>query len=207
MGDLVVGFDLDMTLIDSRPGILATLVALSEETGVPIDGELVVSRLGPTLESEMAEWYAEERVPAVSDRFRDLYAELGVAGCDALPGANHALAAVRSAGARSIVITTKYEPSAVRCLEHVGLEVDDVIGWRYGPDKAQTLTEHGASAYVGDTPSDVAAAHSAGAVGVAVPTGPHPSDELRAAGADVVLDSLRDFPVWFARWRQAVEKI
>ncbi|MGQ0804448.1 MAG: hypothetical protein ACT4PI_11380 [Actinomycetota bacterium] len=55
MGRLVVGFDLDMTLIDSRPGILATLAALSEETGVRIDGELVVSRLGPTLESEMAE--------------------------------------------------------------------------------------------------------------------------------------------------------
>ncbi len=47
---LVVGFDLDMTLVDSRPGIAATLRALSAETGVFIDAELVVSRLGPTLE-------------------------------------------------------------------------------------------------------------------------------------------------------------
>jgi phosphoglycolate phosphatase len=205
MGDLVVGFDLDMTLVDSRPGILATLAALSEETGVTIDGALVVSRLGPTLETEMAEWYPEERVPAVCDRFRELYTEFGVPGCDLLPGANDAVAAVRDAGGRTIVITAKYEPNAVRCVEHVGLEVDHVIGWRWGPDKALTLTEYGASAYVGDTPTDVAAAHAAGAVGVAVPTGPHPADELRAAGADVVLETLGNFPAWFARWRQMVE--
>jgi len=204
MGDLVVGFDLDMTLIDSRPGILATLAALSEETGVAIDGDLVVSRLGPTLETEMAEWYPEERVAAVSDRFRELYTEFGVPGCHTLPGANDALAAVRSAGGHTIVITAKYEPNAVRCLEYVGLAVDDVLGWRYGPGKATALTEHGASAYVGDTPTDVAAAHSAGAVGVAVPTGPHPAEELRAAGADVLLETLRDFPAWFGPWRQAV---
>jgi phosphoglycolate phosphatase len=205
MGDLVVGFDLDMTLIDSRPGILATLAALAEETGVAIDGELVVSRLGPTLETEMAEWYPPERVADVSDRFRELYTEYGVPGCDPLPGAVDALAAVRRAGGRIIVITAKYEPNAVRCVQHVGLEVDRVIGWRWGPDKARTLAEHGAVAYVGDTPADVAAAHSAGAVAVAVPSGPHSADELRAAGAHVVVDSLCDFPAWFARWRRSAD--
>src|SRR6266540_7355207 len=193
MGDLVVGFDLDKTLIDSRPGILATLAALSEETDVVIDGELVVSRLGPTLESEMAEWYPAERVAAVSERFRELYADLGVAGCDRLPGADDAVAAVRAASGRSIVITAKYEPNARACVERVGLDVDDVFGWRYGPDKAATLAEQGAAVYVGDTPTDMAAAHAAGAVGVAVPTGPHPADELRASAAGIVLESLRDF--------------
>src|SRR5688500_2877726 len=111
MKDLVVGFDLDMTLIDSRPGTLATLAALSDETGVPLDGALVVSRLGPMLETEMREWFPEDRVQAVSDRFRELYTELGVSGCSLLPGAADAVAAVRDAGGRSIVITAKYEPN------------------------------------------------------------------------------------------------
>lgn len=44
---LTVGFDLDMTLIDSRPGIKAAYEALVAETGTPIDTDLVVSRLGP----------------------------------------------------------------------------------------------------------------------------------------------------------------
>ena len=203
MDDLVVGFDLDMTLIDSRPGILATLAALSEETGVPIDGELVVGRLGPTLETEMAEWYPPDRVAEVSDRFRELYTDLGVPGCSALPGAIDALSAVRDAGGRSIVITAKYEPNAIRCLEYVGLEVDDVFGWRHGPGKAETLSEHGAVAYVGDTPTDMTAAQAARVTAVGVPTGPHAATELQVAGADVVLRSLREFPAWFDVWRPA----
>ena len=36
-GTLTVGFDLDMTLIDSRPGIHACYVALAERTGTSID--------------------------------------------------------------------------------------------------------------------------------------------------------------------------
>jgi phosphoglycolate phosphatase len=198
MRDLVVGFDLDMTLIDSRPGILATIDALSEETGVYIDGQLVISRLGPTLETEMAEWFPKEFVAEASDRFRELYVDFGVPGCSALPGAADAVAAVRKAGGRSIVITAKFEPNAVMCLEYVGLEVDAVFGWRHGPQKAVTLTDHHARAYVGDTPTDMAAANAAKATAVGVPTGPHVAHELETAGADVVLDSLHDFPGWFA---------
>lgn len=200
MAHLVVGFDLDMTLIDSRPGIVATLDALGSETGVAIDAALVVSRLGPTLEDEMANWYPAEHVDTVSDRFRELYTDLGVPGCSLLPGATDSVDAVATAGGRSVVVTAKYEPNARKCLEHVGLEVDAVVGWRWGPDKATTLTDHGAAAYVGDTPGDMAAAHTAGALAIGVPTGPHPADELRAAGAELVLDSLRAFPSWFADW-------
>ena len=59
---MIIGFDLDMTLVDSRPGILATYRALSARTGVPIDAELAVSRLGPPLEVEIGHWYPPEQV-------------------------------------------------------------------------------------------------------------------------------------------------
>jgi phosphoglycolate phosphatase len=203
MAELVVGFDLDMTLIDSRPGIAATLEALSAETGVAIEADLVVNRLGPTLEEEMANWYPREQVEVMSDRFRELYTEVGVPGCAPLPGARAAVEAVASAGGRSVVVTAKYEPNARRCLDHVGLDVDVVVGWRWGPDKAITLAEHRAVAYVGDTPADVSAALAADAIAVGVPSGPHPADELRAAGADVVLGSLTDFGSWFEELRQS----
>lgn len=196
---LVVGFDLDMTLVDSRPGILATLEALAAETDVAIDSEVVVDRLGPTLEDEMANWYPAEQVSDVCDRFRELYVDHGVPGTFLLAGAPDALAAVRGARGRSVVITAKFEPNARACLAHVGLLVDEVFGWRYGPDKAVTLTEQCASVYVGDTPADMAAARTAGASAVGVSTGPHPADELLAAGADVVLLSLEQFPAWLSQ--------
>jgi phosphoglycolate phosphatase len=199
----VVGFDLDMTLIDSRPGIAATLRAITAETGVPVDADVVVGRLGPKLEEEMANWFPADQVLAVSDRFRELYSTLGVPGTLALPGALDSVRSVRAAGGRSVVVTAKYEPNAHLCLAEVCLEVDVVVGWRHGPGKTDALIEHGAAVYVGDTPPDMVAAGAAGAVAVGVTTGPHPRDELLDAGADVVLESLTRFPAWFRAWRHA----
>ena len=45
---------------------------------------------------------------------------------------------------------------------------------------------------VGDTPHDVACAHAAGAVAVAVATGGHTVDELRDTGAEIVFNDLSD---------------
>jgi beta-phosphoglucomutase-like phosphatase (HAD superfamily) len=41
-----VGFDLDMTLIDSRPAIMAAFGGLAVEAGVDIDVAAVDARLG-----------------------------------------------------------------------------------------------------------------------------------------------------------------
>jgi phosphoglycolate phosphatase len=196
MSPLVVGFDLDMTLIDSRVGVHATIRALVKETGVFIDPDVVVARLGPPLEQELATWAPAEQVDPLADRFRELYSELGIEGTVALPGANDALAAVRAAMGRTLVVTAKYEPNAWRCLEHTSLSVDLLVGWRHGPQKGETLAEHGAAAYIGDTPPDMDAAHLAGAIALGVPSGPFSAAELEAAGADIVLGSLHEFPDW-----------
>jgi phosphoglycolate phosphatase-like HAD superfamily hydrolase len=48
---------------------------------------------------------------------------------------------------------------------------------------------------VGDTPKDIEAAHGAGCVGVGTATGHYSREELEQAGAEYVLDSLREpFP-------------
>src|SRR6478735_7326041 len=185
-----------MTLIDSRPGVIATFDALNAELGTTIDGTAIAARLGPTLESEMASYFPPEEVDAVCDRYRALYADLGPVGSSLLPGAVDAFAAVRARAGVTLVITAKYGPNAHRCLDHVGLTADHVVGWRHGPQKAETLREHGAHVYVGDTLPDIDAAHRAGARAVGVASGPVPADELRAAGAEVVLERLTEFPAW-----------
>ncbi len=196
MRPLVVGFDLDMTLIDTRPGIAAVWDALSAETGVPIDSAAAVSRLGPPLDEELAVWFPEEQRVAAGDRFRALYPGLAVTPVAPLPGAREAVDAVRRHGGTVVVVTGKYEPNARLHLDHLGLDVDHLVGWLWGPGKAEALIEHGATVYVGDHVGDVAGARAAGAISVGVPTGPVSADELRAAGADVVLADLTEFPAW-----------
>ncbi|WP_277349065.1 HAD hydrolase-like protein [Streptomyces sp. HNM0575] len=195
-----VGFDLDMTLIDSRPGIEATYEALSAETGTYIDSALTVTRLGPPLEQELAHWFPDGDIPWAADRYRELYPRYAIEPSPALPGAREAVAAVREAGGRAVVVTAKHEPNAGLHLAHLGIEPDAVAGWLWAEAKAEALREFGASVYVGDHTGDVRGARTAGALSVAVPTGPCDADELRAAGAGVVLEGgLPDFPAWFAR--------
>ncbi|WP_199814060.1 HAD family hydrolase [Streptomyces sp. NRRL F-5135] len=191
-----VGFDLDMTLIDSRPGIHAAYRALSAETGTHIDADLAVTRLGPPLEVELAHWFPEERIAAMSDRYREIYPTFAIAPTLALPGAREAIAAVQALGGRAVVVTAKHEPNAKLHLSHLGIEPDAVVGWLWAEAKGGALREHGATVYVGDHTGDVRGARTAGALSVAVPTGPCDAEELRAAGADVVLPDLTAFPAW-----------
>ncbi len=145
---LTVGFDLDMTLIDSRPGIKAAYEALAAETGAHIDADLAVTRLGPPLEQELAFWFPEDRIQEMGDRYREIYPTYAITPTPALPGAREAVAAVRAAGGRAVVVTAKHEPNAKLHLEHLGIEPDAVVGWLWAEAKAEALREHGASVYV-----------------------------------------------------------
>ncbi|MEU5686593.1 HAD family hydrolase [Streptomyces venezuelae] len=193
---LTVGFDLDMTLIDSRPGIKAAYQALSARTGTYVDADLAVTRLGPPLEEELRYWFPEEKIRETGDLYREIYTTHAIEPTLAMTGAREAVAAVHAHGGRAIVVTAKHEPNAKLHLSHLGIEADAVIGWLWAEAKAQALREHGATVYVGDHTGDVRGARTAGALSVAVATGPCDAAELRAAGADVVLGGLTEFPAW-----------
>ncbi len=193
----VVGFDLDMTLIDTRPGFAACLRALGEETGVDFDVDAMTARLGPPLDHLLAPYFPAERLPALVDRFRVLYPDIVVPQTLAFPGAHEALAAVRRHGGRTLVVTGKYAPNARLHADFLDFDVDVLVGEVWGVGKATVLREYGASVYVGDHVHDVEGALAAAVVSVSVLSGGCDAEELRAAGTHVVLDELTQFPAWF----------
>ena len=171
---LVVGFDLDMTLIDPRPGVRVALRRLGLD-------EWLAEGLGPPLE----EW-----LPAGTDL--DLYRGTYLRSAhlsDALPGATAALAAVRAAGGRVVVVTAKRGDLAARCLAGADLEVDELHASLWGEAKAGALIGAGVSVYVGDHPLDMVAARCANAYALGVATGP-----FRPVDSDVLLEDLTGFP-------------
>lgn len=194
--DFAVGFDLDMTLADTRAAICAVYAALAAETGVFIDTELIGTRLGPPLEQELAHWFPPARIPAMADRYRALYGDIAVPASLRMPGAMAALEAVRAGGGRAIVVTAKSQRHADATVAHLGLPVDAVIGGLWASAKGEALRTYGARIYVGDHTGDIDAAKAAAAYSVGVATGSFDAPALRAYGADVVLPDLLAFPGW-----------
>ncbi len=197
-GAPVVGFDLDMTLVDSAEGIALTLVATLGDFGRTTSRQEIWALNGMPLEQTMSALAPGIDAHAAAERYRELYPRLGVPATRVLPGAVEALHAVRAAGGRTLIVSTKI-PRAVRLVvDALGLEVDDIAGGLFAEAKGGYLREVGAHVYVGDHPGDVLAARTAGAISVAVATGPHSVSALAEAGADVVLPDLGPFPQWLA---------
>ena len=192
-----VGFDLDMTLINSRPAILASFAEVARETATAIDLDAVDRRLGIKLEDELAFWFPPEQGAEAAEIYRRHYVGLAERMTTALPGAHEALAAVRATGQRAVIITAKYEVSVEPSLKAAGITADEVFTFVHGPEKAAVLRRLQAAAYVGDSPPDMAAAVAAGVRAVGVATGSFSADDLARAGADVVLGSLAEFPGWY----------
>ena len=193
---VVVGFDLDMTLIDTAPGFADVLRALGAELGVDFPVEEMTTKLGPPLDLLLEPYLEADAIAAAGDRFRALYPEHAIANVPVLAGAHEAIESVRRHRGRVVVVTGKYPANARLHLDHLALDVDHLEGWVWGVGKADVLRREGATIYVGDHVHDVEGALAAGALSVSVLTGGCTREELLAAGTHVVLDDLSEFPAW-----------
>jgi len=118
-----------MTLVDSRPGIRASMAALTQETGVPIDIEVVINRLGPKLEWELAHWFPAERVAHACKRYRARYWEHCVGdGTVLLPSARAAVDAVRARRGRITLLLGAFSRVLPESTAIVELRIDSTGG-------------------------------------------------------------------------------
>lgn len=198
----VVGFDLDMTLVDSADAIVDAVAYTVAQHGASVDADVVRSTVGLPLEQVFPEWIPDVPYDEALAVYRARYLSHGLAMQSLLPGAREALELVTGEGYEVVVVSAKKDTHVRAVLDTVGLDgfVASVVGERFAETKAEALREAGALVYVGDHVGDVVGARGAGAVSVAVATGPTSADDLRAAGADVVLDDLTQWGAWWRQW-------
>jgi phosphoglycolate phosphatase len=216
----LVLWDIDGTLVDSaKLGRDAFLDAFERVTGrpprglVPFAGRTdleialdMLERSGVETDDRVLERFGSELERAMLEREPELRAR-----GRAYPGAHETLERLsREPGVAQSLLTGNIAPNAAVKLGVFGLDslLDFDIG-AYGSDdrrrgrlvavalekcarKHATALDPRDVVVVGDTPLDVAAAREGGARSVAVATGPFDRDALRAAGADVVLQDLRN---------------
>jgi beta-phosphoglucomutase-like phosphatase (HAD superfamily) len=154
---------------------------------------------------------AAEMAKLMSLRLRYLPEEVaGSPGFEVLPGVEELLERLIDDGVLLGLITGNVEAAAHIKLARANLNRFFAFGG-YGSDadqrvevartalsRAATVSgheiEHGSCLAVGDTPVDIEAAHGAGIRILSVATGEYSLDQLAAAGADLAVATLRDWP-------------
>jgi len=200
----VIGFDLDMTIVDSADAIVDSIAHTCRVYGVDIDEASVRAGVGLPLDRVFPDYLPDVPYAEALEIYRARYLSHGLAMQVLLPGAREALEAVVGDGCVVLVVSAKKDSHVRMVLDEVGLAhlVRDVVGERFAETKADALRAAGARVYVGDHVGDVVGARGAGAVAVAVATGPTGRDALAEAGADVVIDDLTGFVDWWRRWSE-----
>jgi phosphoglycolate phosphatase len=180
-----IAFDLDMTLVDSRPVSQRALERLVCEYGARLDIDTLMSAYGLPL----PRWLPASVDGALFRRLQSQDMALAVA----MAGAGTALAAVRKAGARVVVVTSAPLAIALGMLRAAGLRVDRLHPDAWGAQKVEPIRAERCWAFVGDHPDDMHAGRHAGVIAVGVNTG-----TSRPIGAQVELEDLTAFPWWLA---------
>jgi len=206
---LSVLLDLDGTLIDSRPGIGASCLAALRALGHSPDEALDITPfIGPPLEDMLRgllRVYDDDRLDQAVLAYRQHYCESGFLGSELYSGIGDALEAMRQAGLRIYMATSKREIFARRIAEHLNLTgyFDAIYGSVHGGQLdhkpgllAHVLSEQGLIAsdalMVGDRRHDIVGAHAVRMRGLGVLWGYGSRDELETAGADDLVERTAD---------------
>ena len=200
MGWDVLLFDLDGTLTDSGPGIMHAAQAALDLFGITGLPERELRRfVGPPLVESFAVYLPQADVQTAIDRFRAYYRETGWLENEPYPGVRDCLQALRAAGKRMYVATSKLESMARQVLAHFDLlrYFDGVCGGLAGDPEAGKkvsvvrralreagCTEPSRAILSGDREYDIYGGHAAGVKTAGVLYGYGSREELETAGAD-----------------------
>ncbi len=200
-------FDLDGTLIDSVRLILDSYHHTLASHGLdPRHDDFWLEGLGTPLRVQFKQWAND---PAQMEAMIATYREYNLTHHDgmvtAYPGVVPMVRAIRAAGLRTALVTSKNKPGAERGLRLVGLDqemeliigADDVVNPKPHPEPLETaLRRMGqpatAAIYVGDSVHDMESGRAAGVRTAAVLWGPFRREHLERTTPDYWLDTPGD---------------
>lgn len=197
-------FDFDGTVNDTSEGIYFTFKRVLDIMGVDYSNVDFARHIGPPLEHSYTELVGKERRDEGIALHRKVYAE-----CNALQksrlydGIRETLCALKNAGYKLAVASSKYEPHALESIKIHGLS--DVFEIVYGQNekrgfKAEVLRQLVADngwekeqcLMIGDTPYDIDGAHENGLDAMAVTYGFGKLDELEKSHAEFTAHSPQE---------------
>ena len=201
-------FDLDGTLIDSKPGIVECIRFALDHEGVPYTSEILDKMIGPPFRVSMHDFLGqdEKSIEKLISLYRGLYEKYGWQHCVVFDGVKDMLAALKNAGKRLAVATSKPIKFTNMIVKGFDLEkyfdvvggassdaskeakcdvIDDVLCRLSVKDKSKVLM-------VGDRMYDIDGAHICGVDVCAILYGYGDRKEFEEHGAEYILSSPKD---------------
>jgi phosphoglycolate phosphatase len=204
-------FDMDGTLIDSSEGIIKSAQYALTHYGIEeTDMQNLMSFIGPPLAYSFKNRYgfSEEKAREAVDVYRERYTKIGIFECSLYPGVRECIEQLKEMGYLIGMASSKPEESCRRILKHFDLIdlFDDVVGAT--PDgridtKEEVLSEvmrrwheipREEMCLIGDTIFDVEGANQKEIPCICVSYGFGDVEEMLAAGALKICDSMSELP-------------
>ena len=200
-------FDLDGTLTDSGLGIMNSVRYALNSMGVDVPGlDELRKFIGPPLRRMFMDYcgFDAEKAEECVSKYREYYAYTGIYENVLYPGVKEMLEALADKGKEIILATSKAAFFAKKILEHFGIaryfsfisgaELNgersgkaELI--RYAIENVPGMTA-AQSVMIGDRKHDIQGAKTIGLKSVGVLYGYGSDDELTAAGADCMVESV-----------------
>ena len=204
----VIIFDFDGTLCDTRSNIITAFRATMEHLGLDMrDEETCGATIGLTLRDGFKSMYPDfddAKIDYCVETYRQIFAERRKELMpDLFPGVKETLEALRKRGYRMTIATSRLTDSLMLFMRHHG--IDHYFEYAVGSDSVTHHKPHPEPALkilaalniapseaimVGDMPVDIAMAHNAGIRAIGVDYGNATREELEAAEADWIVDSI-----------------
>lgn len=202
-------FDLDGTLLDTLPDLVMLTNAALNEQGFPSrTTDEIHSFVGNGARALMYQAVPADATPeqaeAAMRRWMELYPVIGNKLTKPYPHMEETLAELKHRGVALGVLSNKFDQGVH---DVIGAYLPGVFSVEHGecadiprkPDSTgllRSIDELGSTpsrtAYVGDSPGDVAVSRNAGTFAIGVAWGYHHANALREAGADVVIEDARE---------------
>lgn len=198
-------FDLDGTLTDPGLGITNAAMYALKELGYPVpEREALYAFIGPPLHDSFSKYYG--MTPAQAEQavalFRVYFKKQGIHENQLFPGIPEMLEALRRAGKRLVLATSKPEEFARETMAYFGLDryVPELAGATMGTERStkgdviayaleRFQIDPSTAVMVGDREYDILGAKENGLPAIGVSFGYGSRDELGQAGAIAIADS------------------
>lgn len=169
-----IGFDLDMTLVNSSKAIFESAVEALNDFDLVAPEGLIEQSIGLPLLVTLKNFTKNDLLAKqVFERYQEIYLERGFLRAFGMPNARETVDLIRSQGHRVVIITAKNSDLAHKQLTHCEIKFDELVGSAFSGGKAEAMLKTECVLYVGDHEADFQSARSAGVEFIGILTNPY----------------------------------